>query len=155
MNHKQRFHWRYNDEYANKMVYQSTFTFALCQCHCFDHWLCTLLNMGGNTMNDNKVCKNFSPVQNRVIKVVSAMVGFEANGISPGDIAKRASISASDFSKTIDNLTFENWAEKHPSDPSRYRLTAAFAQIANTIALELRTATQQLQQDQTNYGKII
>ena len=98
--------------------------------------------------------KNFSPVQNRLIRVVKAMVGHEANGLAPGDIAKRAGISASDLTKTIDNLVHESWVEKHPADKSRYRLTAYFAQTANTIALELRTASQQLQQDAINYQKI-
>ncbi|GLX86342.1 hypothetical protein tloyanaT_25950 [Thalassotalea loyana] len=99
-------------------------------------------------------CKYFSTSQNRLLKVMKALVGHEANGISHSDLAKATQCSASEITRTLDNLEFEGFVEKHPQSPNKYRLTARFSAIANTVSLNLRNATQQLEQDSLNYAKL-
>ena len=83
-----------------------------------------------------------------------SLVGAEANGLTMADIAEKSGESKSNVLKTLANLEAVNWVEKHPANDKAYRLTALFSQMANTIQIGLRSAVQQLEQDQTNYNKI-
>jgi DNA-binding IclR family transcriptional regulator len=99
--------------------------------------------------------KYFSGSQHRMGNVVMSLVGMEANGLTMAELAEKAKDSKSNILKTLPNLEAIGWVEKHPSNDKAYRLTAMFSQMANTIQIGLRTAVQQLEQDQTNYNKII
>ncbi|WP_085299281.1 helix-turn-helix domain-containing protein [Cognaticolwellia mytili] len=99
--------------------------------------------------------KYFSGSQHRMSIIVMSLVGAEANGLTMADISEKSGESKSNVLKTLANLEAVNWVEKHPANDKVYRLTPLFSQIANTIQIGLRTAVQQLEQDQTNYNKII
>jgi len=98
--------------------------------------------------------KYFSGSQHRMSIIVMSLVGAEANGLTMADIAEKSGESKSNVLKTLANLEAINWVEKHPTNDKAYRLTALFSQMANTIQIGLRSAVQQLEQDQTNYNKI-
>ena len=98
--------------------------------------------------------KYFSGSQHRMSIIVMSLVGAGANGLTMADIAEKSGESKSNVLKTLANLEAVNWVEKHPANDKAYRLTPLFSQIANTIQIGLRTAVQQLEQDQTNYNKI-
>ena len=98
--------------------------------------------------------KYFSGSQHRMSIIVMSLIGSEANGLTMADIAEKSGESKSNVLKTLANLEAINWVEKHPTNDKAYRLTALFSQMANTIQIGLRSAVQQLEQDQTNYNKI-
>ncbi len=98
--------------------------------------------------------KYFSGSQHRMSIIVMSLVGAEANGLAMADIAEKSGESKSNVLKTLANLEAINWVEKHPANDKAYRLTSLFSQMANTIQIGLRSAVQQLEQDQTNYNKI-
>jgi DNA-binding IclR family transcriptional regulator len=98
--------------------------------------------------------KYYSGSQHRMSKLVMALVGAEANGLTMADLAEKSDESKSNVLKTLANLEAINWVEKHPTNDKAYRLTALFSQMANTIQIGLRAAVQQLDQDQQNYNKI-
>lgn len=90
----------------------------------------------------------------RILTIVEAMVGFEANGISTGTIAAKTQQSKPNVSRALNELKAAGWVEPHPQDPGRYRITHKVAQISNTISMNLSRAQQQLSSDQQNYNKI-
>lgn len=90
----------------------------------------------------------------RVLIIVEAMVGHEANGIATGDIAAKTQQSKPNVSRALADLKLFGWVEPHPKDPGRYRLTHKVAQISNTVSMNLSQAMQQLSADQQNYNKI-
>ena len=98
--------------------------------------------------------KYYSAPQHRLANFVMALVGHEAAGLTCFELAKKTKTSSTQVTRTIDNLEAIGWVEKHPSNDKAFRLTALFSQMANTIQIGLRTAVQQLEQDQTNYNKI-
>ncbi|WP_102797340.1 MarR family transcriptional regulator [Bowmanella denitrificans] len=96
-----------------------------------------------------------SEPQQRLMKAVEALVGREASGLSTGEIARAIGQSASAVTRCLANLQANRWVEVHPRHPGRYRLTATFSQIANTINFNLTQAQQQMSLDVQNYSKLI
>ena len=90
----------------------------------------------------------------RTLRVMRLMAGKEISGISPTELSKLANISASNVTRVLANLEAQQFVERLPADNKRYRLAAAFVQIANTVSLNLNQAQQQLQQDQHNYSRV-
>ncbi|PKG73152.1 hypothetical protein CXF86_19065 [Shewanella sp. GutCb] len=88
----------------------------------------------------------------RTLKVISVMAGREAQGISPSELAKLAQTSPANITRALANLKQASFAERLPSDTSRWRLAPKLVQIANSVSLNLNQAQLQLQQDQQNYS---
>ncbi|PCI62022.1 MAG: hypothetical protein COB35_04905 [Gammaproteobacteria bacterium] len=98
--------------------------------------------------------KYFSESQCRICKIVEALVGCEAEGLSTGEIASKISCARPVITKSIANLVHLHWVEKHPRNNDRWRLASKFSQFAQTITMGLQQANQQIQQDINNYNKI-
>jgi len=90
----------------------------------------------------------------RTLRVIRVMAGNEVHGISPSEIAKHAKVSGSSVTRILDNLEAQQFVEPLPSNNKRYRLSAFFVQLSNTVSLNLTQAQQQLQQDQHNYSRV-
>ncbi|QFU23761.1 MarR family transcriptional regulator [Shewanella eurypsychrophilus] len=88
----------------------------------------------------------------RTLKVMSVMAGREVQGISPSELAKLAQTSPANITRILANLKQAQFAERLPSDSSRWRLAPKLVQIANSVSLNLNQAQLQLQQDQQNYS---
>jgi DNA-binding IclR family transcriptional regulator len=88
----------------------------------------------------------------RTLRVMRAMAGYEVTGISPTEIAKLAKTSASNVTRVLANLEAQRFVERLPNDNKRFRLAAAFVQIANTVTIGLTRAAQQLDNDSHNYN---
>ncbi|MEC4724544.1 hypothetical protein HWQ46_03150 [Shewanella sp. D64] len=105
--------------------------------------------MKNTTNNDSQY---ISSHLQRAFKVIDIMVGHEVLGITPGTLAKLANTAPANITRLLDNLALANLAERLPNNPTRWRLTAKFAQYSNSISLNLNQAQLQLQQDQQNYS---
>lgn len=90
----------------------------------------------------------------RTLRVIRAMTGHEIHGMSPAEIAKLVNTNPVNVTRTLANLEAQKFVERLPKNDSRWRLSAAFVQIANTVSLNFNTAQQQLQQDQHNYSRV-
>lgn len=87
----------------------------------------------------------------RTLRIIRAMAGNEVSGISPTEIAKKTKTSASNVTRVLANLEAQRFVERLPGDNKRFRLAAAFVQIANTVTIGLTRAKQQLDGDIHNY----
>ena len=91
----------------------------------------------------------------RTLKALRAMVGFETQGISPSELAKRIDEKpGANITRILANLEEAGLAEKLPANDKVWRLTAVFAQASNTIAINLREAEQRIQQDVHNFSRL-
>lgn len=101
-------------------------------------------------MNDSNK-PYWSDQTQRTLRVITIMAGNEINGISPGEIAVIAKTTPADITRILANLRYSGFAEKLPTDPSRFRLSAKLVQLSNTVAMNFRQHQQQIQQDAHNY----
>ena len=98
--------------------------------------------------------KYISDQLQRMLKVITMMAGHEVHGVSPSSLANLAQTSPANITRILANLKLAEFAERLPSDNTRWRLTPKLIRIANIVTLNFSTAEQQLQQDQHNYSRL-
>ena len=103
--------------------------------------------MSENQYLSNQIC--------RVLRLVKLMAGHETTGLTLTELAERQDCSPSQVLRDLANLKEEGFAEQLPNDDKRWRLGFACAQISNRVRLHLDQAQLQLQQDITNYSRIV
>jgi DNA-binding IclR family transcriptional regulator len=103
--------------------------------------------MSENQYLSNQIC--------RVLKLTKQLSGYESTGLTVSELASKLEISPSQALRDLTNLKEEGFAERCPWDENRWRLGYALAQISNRVRLHLDQAQLQLQQDMTNYSKIV
>ncbi|MEI8705191.1 MarR family transcriptional regulator [Pseudoalteromonas sp. B62] len=96
-----------------------------------------------------------SSTMQRGLSAIKALSGYEADGLRPGELAKRLNITQSQATAVIKNLIQAGFAEHCPWDQNKVRLGPALITLANSAQLAITQRSQQLEQDRRNYGAIV
>jgi len=87
----------------------------------------------------------------RALKAVSVMVGRELDGITPGEIAAKTGMSASQVTITLANLQIAGWAVKSEKVDGRWRLTPLPVQMFGKVAESFEQARLRVMQKEAYY----
>jgi DNA-binding IclR family transcriptional regulator len=90
--------------------------------------------------------------QQRVLRVLLALSGYEIVGLAPGELAKGLSISASHVTRDLANLQIAGLAEEIV-DTGRWRLAPKLIQIGVAMQLAVEEAEKKLGETKLRYTR--
>ena len=90
--------------------------------------------------------------QQRILKVLDLLFGYEINGLAPGEIAKSVNATASSITRDLANLVEAGMAEEI-TDTGRYRITPRLASRVIATLNTFSAAQQKLEELRLRYTR--
>lgn len=89
--------------------------------------------------------------QQRLLRVMTALAGYEIDGIEPGALAKGLGVSPPLITRDLSNLSLAGWAEKLES--GSWRLSPRLIQIASAYSNSMSRARFKLDEIDQRYTR--
>jgi DNA-binding IclR family transcriptional regulator len=90
--------------------------------------------------------------QQRLLKLIQALAGYEINGVAPAALAREVGCSAACITRDMDNLRTAGLAEEVP-ETGRWRLGPGIVQIALKHMNALDRAEKRLAEVRNRYSR--
>lgn len=89
--------------------------------------------------------------QQRILNVATVMFGHEIDGLTPGQVARLADISATSATRDLSNLKTAGWAEQLPN--GNWRISPMLGRKAMGVLAALERAAQKLDELRQRYTR--
>lgn len=90
--------------------------------------------------------------QQRILRVMLALAGYEVEGLAPGEIAKGLKVTPSNVTRDLANLRIAGLAEEI-TDTGRWRLTPRLSQIGLAMLDNVNKAQRKVDEIQQRYTR--
>lgn len=90
--------------------------------------------------------------QQRILKVIMVMFGYEIDGLPPGQVAKLAQIAPGEATRDLANLVTAGYVETLPHN-NNYRLTPLLGRRALAILHSIERAEQRVAETRNRYTR--